>query len=215
MSGPTVPFSTHIKRAGALCVGPPLIVCADKNSRFIPAIEKLYYILRISVDFFFLYPYTFLNNYIAICYIDFFGRDKMSITQEFFSSSSIEKNADTVAIMDFLSSPESVNKMIVLADLGLPSLAGVVKELEDRFADCALFPLHHHAPNSNAPNRRNIGWMVRFIMREYGYTPVMKGIDASGNTRIGKFSGSKYFGNAAVYARTIHNPNRALTISST
>ncbi len=139
----------------------------------------------------------------------------MSITTDFFKSSSIDQNVDTVAIMDYLSSPESVNKMIVLADLGLPSLSGVVKELENRFANCTLFPLNHNAPDCNAPNRRNIGWMVKYIMREYGYTPTIKGLDANGNTRIGKFSGSKYFGNAAVYAKTIANPAREITITST
>ena len=73
-----------------------------------------------------------------------------------------------------------------------------------------LFPLNHNAADSNAPNRRNIGWMVRFVMKAYGYTPISKGFpdsnDSIERTRIGKFSGSKYFGTAAVYAKTIPNP---------
>jgi hypothetical protein len=42
-------------------------------------------------------------------------------------------------------------------------------------------------------------------MKAYGYTPVSKGFpkadDHFERTRIGKFSQSKYFGTAAVYAK--------------
>ena len=111
--------------------------------------------------------------------------------------------------MDFLSKPESVNKLIVASQIGLPALTGIVKELENQFGNCALFPLNHNAKDYNAPNRRNIGWMVRFVMREYGYTPVSKGTERS---RIGKFSGSKYLGTSAIYEKTISNPNRTIVI---
>ncbi len=141
-----------------------------------------------------------------------------SITTEFFKSSSIPKNQDTVAVMDFLSQPESVNKMIVMSEVGLPALAGVVKELEERFGDCQHFPLNHDAEDSNAPNRRNVGWMVKFIMKHYGYTPIAKGLSGanggSERTRIGDFSGSKYFGTAAVYAKTIQNPDYSIVVQS-
>ena len=141
------------------------------------------------------------------------------ITQKFFNESKIPKNQDSIDVMDFLSQPESVNQMIAMSKVGLPALAGVVKELEDQYANSKLFPLNHDAADSNAPNRRNIGWMVRFIMREYGYTPVEKGLPTSNDsferTRIGKFSGSKYFGTAAVYSKTIQNPPHTIVISST
>lgn len=141
------------------------------------------------------------------------------ITKEFFDSSSIPNNQDTVRVMDFLSKPKSVNKMIVMSEIGLPALTGVVKELEEQFGNCELFPLNHDAENANAPNRRNIGWMVRFVMRAYGYTPIAKGLpnanDSFERTRIGKFSGSKYFGTAAVYAKTISNPDYSIVVTST
>lgn len=140
------------------------------------------------------------------------------ITSEFFASSSIPENNDTVSVMDFLSKPESVNKMIVMSEVGLPALTGVVKELEAKFANCQSFPLNHSAVDSNAPNRRNIGWMVRFVMKAYGYTPIAKGLpdgnDGIERTRIGKFSGSKYFGTAAVYAKTISNPQYTIIVTS-
>lgn len=140
------------------------------------------------------------------------------ITEDFFKTSSIPSNSDTKEIMDFLCQPESVNQMIAMSKVGLPALTGVVKELEDKFADCKLFPLNHNAEDCNAPNRRNIGWMVRFVMKAYGYTPIAKGFpdanDSLERTRIGKFSGSKYFGTAAVYAKTIPNPQYKLVVTS-
>lgn len=147
------------------------------------------------------------------------GNYMNQITAEFFKNSSIPQNHDTIMVMDFLSKAESVNKMIVMSEVGLPALTGVVKELEDAFGNCKLFPLNHEAEDSNAPNRRNVGWMVRFIMRSYGYTPIAKGFpdanDSFERTRIGKFSGSKYFGTAALYAKTIPNPVHSIIIKST
>ena len=114
-------------------------------------------------------------------------KDMSQITTDFFNSSTILPNEDTVRVMNFLSQPESVNRMIVMSKVGLPSLTGVVKELENLFGDCELFPLNHNAENSNAPNRRNIGWMVRFVMKAYGYVPSATN-DSFERTRIGKFS---------------------------
>ena len=137
-----------------------------------------------------------------------------AITKEFFDSSSIPHNKDTEAVMDFLSSDESVNRMIVMSKVGLPALAGVVKELEDSYADKKGFELNHNADNKNAPNRRNIGWMVRFIMAQYGYKPKEKGYDAKERTRIGKFTESKYFETAAVYEKQDVNPKRSIQVKS-
>ncbi len=138
------------------------------------------------------------------------------ITIEFFKDSTIPQNQDTVRIMDFLSNPESVNKMIVMSEVGLPALTGVVKELEEQFGNCSLSPLNHDAEDSNAPNRRNIGWMVRFIMKKFGYTVIKKGLsnanDNPERTRISKFSGVQYFGTSAVYAKTITNPQHSIEI---
>lgn len=144
-------------------------------------------------------------------------KEMNQITEKFFASSLIPKNQDTVRIMDFLSQPKSVNRMIVMSEIGLPALTGVVKELENRFGDCKLFPLNHDAEDANAPNRRNIGWMVRFVMNAYGYTPIKEFSDANDSyerTRIRKFSGSKYFGTAAVYEKTNLNPQYSIVVTS-
>jgi len=139
------------------------------------------------------------------------------ITNDFFKDSRIPLTRDSEAVMDFLSEPESVMQMIAMTKIGLPALAGVVRELENRFADCSEFPLNHDAADANAPNRRNVGWMVRHIMQLYGYTPVASGFISEGSverTRLGKYSGSRYFATAAVYLKTIPNPQRTITITS-
>lgn len=117
-------------------------------------------------------------------------------------------NRDIIAIVDFISSAESINKMIVFSDMGLPAITGIVKELEDKFADCKGFPFNYDALNRNAPNRRNIGWMIKFVMREVGYLPVDGGL--SERARIRDFAGSKYFSTSAIYSKKCE-PNYVLT----
>ncbi len=119
------------------------------------------------------------------------------IARKILGKTTIEKNRDTRAIVAFISSPDSVDRMIAATKAGKPALSGIVKELEIRFANCKGFPLNHDAADKNAPNRRNIGWIVKYVMAEYGYAPISN----SERTRIGADSGSKFFGSAAVYER--------------
>lgn len=122
------------------------------------------------------------------------------IGEKFLQNTSIDStNEDFIAIVDFISSAESINKMIIFSDMGLPAITGIVKELEDKFADCKGFPFNHNAANCNAPNRRNIGWIVKFVMREVGYLPVDGGL--SERARIRDFAGSKYFSTSAIYSK--------------
>lgn len=125
------------------------------------------------------------------------------ITTRFANNTTIELNEDVIALVDFIASPDCVSKMIEATMIGKPALGAIVREVEERFGDSDGMPLNHKGPGKNAKNRRNVGWIVRFIMREYGFTP----ISDSERTRIGADSRSKYFGNAAVYRRTDNIPN--------
>lgn len=132
------------------------------------------------------------------------------IGRAFLSKTKLDvNNSDIVAIVDFLSSADSINKMIVVSDLGLPALTGVVKDLEEKFANCKGFPLNHNAPNHNAPNRRSIGWMIKFIMKQVGYSPIDGGL--SERARLRDFAGSKYFSTSAIY-RKDHIPNLKINV---
>jgi len=135
------------------------------------------------------------------------------IITDFFSSSLIPKNRDTINLMTFLTLPESVNKMIVISEIGMPALIGVVKELEERFANCKSFPLNHDDKGANATNRRNTGWCIKYIMKAYGYTPISKrsaDTNSIERTRVGKFS--KYFYTSTIYAKTIQNPQYTIEV---
>lgn len=122
----------------------------------------------------------------------------MSITDEYFVGSSIE-NIDTRSIMDFLSLPESVNKMIIASEMGLPAITPIVKELENKFESSKLSPLHHQGKNQNAVHRQNVGRMIKFVMAQFGYIPIDGGL--SERARIPKFAQSKHFSTAAIYAK--------------
>lgn len=132
----------------------------------------------------------------------------VDIINSFMSTTNIQETANGTVkkIMELLTKPESVEAMILMTDLEQPALSGVVKALEDNFAK-SDFPLHHDGPGANAPNRRNIGWMIRYIMREFGYTPKK---EEPLQMRVGKFSGSQYFKTAAVYEKTIDHPNYSI-----
>lgn len=119
------------------------------------------------------------------------------ITKDFFKTSSIPQNKDTERAMDFLAHPKNIEKMILATENGKPALSAVVADLEDLLSSSEEFPLSHDAEDCNAQNRRNIGWMIRYIMREYGYVP----LENVGRTRIGSKSGSKYFQSAALYKK--------------
>ena len=122
----------------------------------------------------------------------------MSITDDYFVGSSID-NSDTRAIMNFLSSAQSVNKMIVASEMGIPAITPIVKELEIRFANSKLSPLHHNGKNQNAVHRQNVGRMMKFVMAQYGYVPVDGGL--SERARIPKFANSQYFSTSAIYEK--------------
>lgn len=62
------------------------------------------------------------------------------IGRAFLSKTKLDvNNSDIVAIVDFLSSADSINKMIVVSDLGLPALTGVVKDLEEKICKLQRF----------------------------------------------------------------------------
>lgn len=123
----------------------------------------------------------------------------LQIINNFFSQSAIHRNADTEKMLDFLLQPESVEKMIIASEFELPALTFVVEDLEKIFGQCTNAPLDHNGQHQNAVHRQNIGRMVKYVMREFGYEPIDGKL--SERARLPKFSGSKYFSTSAVYAK--------------
>lgn len=124
----------------------------------------------------------------------------LQIINNFFSQSAIHRNTDTEKMLDFLLQPESVERMIIASEFELPALTFVVKDLEKKFGQCANAPLDHNGQHQNAVHRQNIGRMVKYVMREFGYEPIDGKL--SERARLPKFSGSKYFSTSAVYVKS-------------
>ena len=64
-------------------------------------------------------------------------------------------------VYDFIASPHSVWAMVQASENGKPALAGIVKELESKFATSFDF--------DNPMNRRMIGSMIKEIVHDFGY----------------------------------------------
>lgn len=126
------------------------------------------------------------------------------IVKQILDKTTIVKNQDIQAVIEFLCEPDSVDRMIAATKVGKPALAGIVKEMEQRYGDCKGMPLN------NATNRRNIGWIVKYVMAEYGYVPLPN----SERTRIGVDSGSKYFTSAAIFKKTDNVPTHDIITQS-
>lgn len=108
-------------------------------------------------------------------------------------------NSGLYDVVDFLSSPSSINKMIVASELGLPALTGVVQELEEKYSSLPGFELNYDADDKNAPNRRTVGWIIKHILKQFGYYP--KEDTITERSRLRRFSKNKYFHSGAIYVK--------------
>lgn len=103
-------------------------------------------------------------------------------------------------VMDFLVKPETVNKMIIASEMGLPVLTLIGKELEIKFDEHSNFPVVYLGNDKNPTARQNVGRMVKVVMAQYGYTPIDGGL--SEQARIPAVSGTDYFSTSGIYAKT-------------
>ncbi|MCM1315147.1 MAG: hypothetical protein NC205_08585 [Prevotella sp.] len=111
------------------------------------------------------------------------------------TSTKLINNTDAKAIFDFLCIPENIHNMIVVSELGLPAISGIVKELEVKFENATAFLM------DDAKNRQTVGKMVKYILGEFGYEPVVR------RTQLRDFTGAKLFKTASVYAQNKHKKN--------
>ena len=102
-------------------------------------------------------------------------------------------------IFQYLSDPNTVNKMIVASDMGFPAIAAIVQDLENTFTATSTFPVTTVGSNKNAVARQNVGRMIKFIMRLYGYLPVAGRL--SERAKIPNAVGAKFFATGAVYQK--------------
>ena len=109
-------------------------------------------------------------------------------------------------IFDYLTSPVTVNNLIVFSDAGLPAISGIASTLESRYSDNAEFPLSAHQ------NRRYVGKIVKCILAHYGYVPVTGGFDEV--ARLKKFTNTQHFKTSTVYAKSDADAPLKITIKT-
>lgn len=103
-------------------------------------------------------------------------------------------------MMDYLVNPTIINMMIIASELELPVLTLIARDLEKQFDENSNFPVVVTNENKNTTARQNVGRMIKYIMRQYGYTPIDGGL--SDRARIPAISGSKFFSTSGIYKKT-------------
>lgn len=130
----------------------------------------------------------------------------MSIKEDFMAKTKMKDvHGQTVGVeevMDYLVTAETVNKMIIASEMELPVLTLIAKELEEKFDINSNFPVvvTDRISHKNSTARQNVGRMIKFVMEQYGYTPVAGGL--SERARIPAISGSKHFSTSGIYKKT-------------
>lgn len=100
-------------------------------------------------------------------------------------------NTDAQAVFNFLCKPENIHSMTIFANLNLPVISGIVKELENNFSNTTQFPL------TNRTNRQTVGRMIKFILGHFGYVPTIGSPDARAKLR--NFSEATLFKMCSLY----------------
>ncbi|KOR64109.1 hypothetical protein [Clostridium botulinum] len=103
-------------------------------------------------------------------------------------------------IIDYLVCPETINKMIIASEMELPVLTLIAKDLEKIFDKNSNFPVVINGNNKNSTARQNVGRIIKYIMKQYGYTLIVGGL--SERARIPAISGAEYFSTSGIYKKT-------------
>jgi len=129
----------------------------------------------------------------------------MSIKEDFMKKTKMldvhEGKVGVGEVMDYLVDPAIIAKMIIASEMELPVLTLIAKDLEKKFDENSNFPVIITDDNKNTTARQNVGRMIKFIMAQYGYTPIDGGL--SERARIPAVSGSEYFSTSGLYKKTI------------
>ena len=125
----------------------------------------------------------------------------------------VDKNGQDVgvrAIADFMFLPDTIYKLKLASDMGLPVLALVAHELEVKFDSKSNFPLQVTPTSKNSVYRQNVGRIAKYIMGELGYKPAGGGL--AERARIPAVSKAAYFNTSAIYKK---NENSKYTLTVT
>lgn len=128
----------------------------------------------------------------------------MGIKEDFLAKTKMldvhEKKDGVKEVMDYLIDPAIIYRMIIASEMELPVLTLIARDLERKFNKNSNFPVVVTDNSKNATARQNIGRMIKFIMSQFGYTPIDGGL--SERARIPAVSCAEYFSTSAIYKKT-------------
>lgn len=123
----------------------------------------------------------------------------MEMKDEFlFKTHMLDKNGEKTGvnqIADYMFRADTIYRMKLASDMGLPVLTLIARELEENFDENSCFPVVVTKDDKNALYRQNVGRIAKFIMDKLGYVP------ATGSVRLPAVSKSRYFSTSAVYEK--------------
>lgn len=127
----------------------------------------------------------------------------MTLAEEFMiKTRMLDKNGEKKGVKDmieYLSSPAVLNKMMIATELGLPVLTLVANDLERRFDENSNFPVVKVGEEYNSTNRQNIGRATKFLMQKMGCHPIAGKLDPQ--CRIPAAMKAEHFSTSAVYVK--------------
>ncbi len=123
----------------------------------------------------------------------------MEMKDEFlFKTHMLDKNGEKTGvnqIADYMFRADTIYRMKLASEMGLPVLTLIARELEENFDENSCFPVVVTKDDKNALYRQNVGRIAKFIMDKLGYVP------ATGSVRLPAVSKSRYFSTSAVYEK--------------
>lgn len=127
----------------------------------------------------------------------------MTLDEKFMvTTKMVDKNGKkdgVIKIVKWLSSAEMLNRMVVATQMGLPVLTLVAADLEREFDENSDFPVVKVGDDFNSTNRQNTGRIVKFLMKELGFKPVVGKLDPQ--CRIPAAMKAEHFSTSAVYVK--------------
>ena len=123
------------------------------------------------------------------------------LVEEYFERNTFyANNEDAKGLFKWMAMPEQINKMVSAVSIGLPPLAGIIREIEDRFAYAPNFPLYTDDNNNYYKHRQVLGKWIKAILDSVGYIPDVG--EGAPSNHLPRYTGVKSFSTSTPYKKS-------------
>lgn len=91
-----------------------------------------------------------------------------NVINNFFQNSKVQRTPENVRVMEIMLEPMNLVKMAAFIEAKMPALCGCVKAIDDEFSGTEYL--------NDFRNKQNIGRMLKYVLRQFGYIPVESGL---------------------------------------